>query len=611
MGHKKNIMKISQFFPLACFAWVDQQRYEGGGKPINYDKWPSGIDNLGQLFRSMPDHRDQTPLKTAGDIPEWISGSFYRNGPAIYEWGNSSYKHMFDPSGILQRFEIHQGAVQYNSRFIESRNYWGNKAAADIIYPEVGTYAEFENVTHHANGSPIESEAIIKKNRLAFNLKYGTTPNTLVSIIPFHGWMMSMTETSVAHLHDPFTLEVIHVLDFADSPNLPKELKLITMSAHGTIDINDGAWYDSGMGLDTSEIVPKSGHLVIRSKNACSSNIFGNPMSPEEILANLEFSTLLPEKHEDPLDTSISYFHMFGSTANHIVLPFLSVSIDSKTMTQLMVNGEPIIGAFEYNDKVIAEYQLFSKKDFKFVSKRYATSPSFFAHLINAYEENDEIVFETLLASNCDIFSLFQFKYINQTGSALEEFYKTITPAGTPVSYRFPIDEKEAQVDAVPMFENSSDWQSFEHGGVEFPVTDFAHKFGSKADHFWACGFGAVMPDRLYHANIATGDRYVYKVEGYSPCEPAFIKKPGNDIEDDGVVVTLMSPMSDPTLKPFMAVLNATTMHEMGRAFTPDGINIPLGFHGGWVDHSVPHVRTSSSELFNSICLFFLAVYLL
>ena len=62
------------------------------------------------------------------------------------------------------------------------------------------------------------------------------------------------------------------------------------------------------------------------------------------------------------------------------------------------------------------------------------------------------------------------------------------------------------------LYKNSSDWQSFEKGGVEFPVTDFANKFGTKADHFWACGFGTVMPDRLYHANIKTGDRWVYKV---------------------------------------------------------------------------------------------------
>ena len=55
-----------------------------------------------------------------------------------------------------------------------------------------------------------------------FNLKYGASPNTLVTVIPFHGWMLSMTEDSVGHLHDPFTLEVVHTLDFKTSPTIPK-----------------------------------------------------------------------------------------------------------------------------------------------------------------------------------------------------------------------------------------------------------------------------------------------------------------------------------------------------------------------------------------------------
>ena len=45
-----------------------------------------------------------------------------------------------------------------------------------------------------------------------------------VSIIPFHGWILSMTETSIAHLHDPFTLETVHEIDFKKSPNLPNGL---------------------------------------------------------------------------------------------------------------------------------------------------------------------------------------------------------------------------------------------------------------------------------------------------------------------------------------------------------------------------------------------------
>ena len=88
------------------------------------------------------------------------------------------------------------------------------------------------------------------------------------------------------------------------------------------------------MGLDRSGVVPKSGHFVIRSKSAVSEGYFGARLSPEEILANIEFSELLPNK--DPFDPDIRYFHMFGSTKNHIVLPFLSVIINPSKMLELI-----------------------------------------------------------------------------------------------------------------------------------------------------------------------------------------------------------------------------------------------------------------------------------
>merc|ERR1711990_536429 len=107
---------------------------------------------------------------------------------------------MFDPNGIIQRFEISNGKVSYNSKYINSRNYFGNRDSNKIIFPEVGTYGEFDNVTHDEHGHKIINQITVKKNRMNFNLKYGASPNTLVTVIPFHGWMLSMTEDSVGHL---------------------------------------------------------------------------------------------------------------------------------------------------------------------------------------------------------------------------------------------------------------------------------------------------------------------------------------------------------------------------------------------------------------------------
>ena len=54
---------------------------------------------------------------------------------------------------------------------------------------------------------------------------------------------------------------------------------------------------------------------------------------------------------------------------------------------------------------------------------------------------------------------------------------------------------------------------------------------------------------RVYHVNLATNERHVYMVNGYSPSEPSYVKNPFTDSEADGVVMTIMSPMSDSDLR--------------------------------------------------------------
>ena len=54
---------------------------------------------------------------------------------------------------------------------------------------------------------------------------------------------------------------------------------------------------------------------------------------------------------------------------------------------------------------------------------------------------------------------------------------------------------------------------------------------------------------RIYHVKISTKERWVYMEEGYSPSEPGFMKNPTGIEDDDGIVVTVMSPFHDPDLR--------------------------------------------------------------
>ena len=132
----------------------------------NVDLWPMNYETVGRAFQTYADSRTERKLDNiVGEILAWIFGTLYRNGPAIYEWGEGKYNHIFDPTAILQGFRFDKGRLHYTSRFIESMNYKVNLEDQQIRFPEIGTYGEPDWVTMNEDGSLIEDESVVRRNR--------------------------------------------------------------------------------------------------------------------------------------------------------------------------------------------------------------------------------------------------------------------------------------------------------------------------------------------------------------------------------------------------------------------------------------------------------------
>lgn len=75
----------------------------------------------------------------SGEIPSWIRGSLLRNGPGSIKVGDMTYNHLFDAAALLHRFNINDGKVTYQCRFLKSDTYKKNLAANRIVVSEFGT----------------------------------------------------------------------------------------------------------------------------------------------------------------------------------------------------------------------------------------------------------------------------------------------------------------------------------------------------------------------------------------------------------------------------------------------------------------------------------------
>ena len=62
-------------------------------------------------------------LKRYGTIPHWIKGSFVQNGPGNFTFGSDVFRHLFDGSALVRKFNIADGNVTYQCKFVKTESF--------------------------------------------------------------------------------------------------------------------------------------------------------------------------------------------------------------------------------------------------------------------------------------------------------------------------------------------------------------------------------------------------------------------------------------------------------------------------------------------------------
>jgi len=80
-------------------------------------------DSVGPGFRAPSTEYDDHQPEIEGSIPEWLSGTLIRNGPALFEAGETRVNHWFDGLAMLRRYAFDSGELRYSNRFLRSEAY--------------------------------------------------------------------------------------------------------------------------------------------------------------------------------------------------------------------------------------------------------------------------------------------------------------------------------------------------------------------------------------------------------------------------------------------------------------------------------------------------------
>lgn len=130
-----------------------------------------------------------------GELPRWLEGVLFRNGPGRQSAFGVPYKHPFDGDGMILRFAFEGGKVRYKNRFVRTRAFEEEERAGKMLYRSFGTNLP---------------------GGLAKNLLRTTFKNAANTSVVLHGGkLLALWEGGVPHALDPETLRTLGAHDFA------------------------------------------------------------------------------------------------------------------------------------------------------------------------------------------------------------------------------------------------------------------------------------------------------------------------------------------------------------------------------------------------------------
>ena len=288
-------------------------------------------------LRSADEETAPVTLPVSGRIPEWLSGSLLRTGPAKWEVGEDRMRHWFDGLAMLHRFDLGGEEVSYASRFVQSKAYREAQATGRISYSEFGT-------------DPCLT--LFAKVRSLFAPRITDNPN--VNLTRLGDRFVSMTETPMPVEFDASTLE---------SAGLAWKVPGLVTTAHPHLDRDSG-----GIINYAAKLGPRNRYRFFRVP----------PGSREaEVIA------------EQPVKEP-AYMHSFGMTERWLVLTEFPFVVNP---LRIAFSGRPYIENYRWKPELGTRITLLDRATGE-ARGPFETEPTFAFHHINAYEEGDEVVID-------------------------------------------------------------------------------------------------------------------------------------------------------------------------------------------------------------------------
>ncbi|GAP99808.1 carotenoid oxygenase family protein [Leptolyngbya sp. NIES-2104] len=470
-------------------------------------------------FSSLDSEVEIDDLPVKGEIPRWLNGALFRNGPAKFEMSEASYNHWFDGQAMIHRYSFREGRIAYRNRFLRTSPYTQMMSTGQLS-------SGFEMVRPTSLAS-----RLCKMLLETIGYRTGQTYNTNVSILCLAEKFMALTEQPVPTVFDPVTLETQGAFYFDD--NLLGHLSC----GHPQYDYQNQEYinYLTCFGLINT-------YNLYRVKATSSKR---------RLIARIPVR-------------EACYMHSFALTENFIILVEFPLVIDTKAA---ILDGKAPMQCLRWKPQRGTNFLVVNKHSGKQVA-RFKSEAFFAFHHINAYEQGDEIAIDIAASAQPD---LMYKSYLEPLRAATRS---EDHPLAEYRHYRLPL--RRASRSSTVDYERLSD-QRIEMACINHDRCSSRHyRYAYAVSHNqnWSTLVGQLVKIDIQNSSTTAW----FESDTY-PGEPVFVAAPHAKTEDDGVILSVVLDAVEQ--KSFLLVLDASSFRELGRAYLPH--HIPLEFHGLFV----------------------------
>jgi all-trans-8'-apo-beta-carotenal 15,15'-oxygenase len=279
----------------------------------------------------------QSIAPDGGEIPGWLRGTYYVNGPARFQRGGQRYRHWLDGDGMVRALRFDSSGAHFTSRYVRTRKLQQEEAAGKAIYRTFGT------------GFPGD---ILRRNVML-------EPPVNVSVYPIGGRLLAFAEQSIPFELDPETLETLAEFDFGGRLN-----EVSPFAAHAKFDPVSGNMVNFGISFSTANPV-----------------LYLYEFSPDgELLGRRRFPVEAPHTNHD-----------FAITGNYAAFFLSPLELD---FGRFWNEGASVMEALEWRPEKGSYILIVPRVGCDRAPVKIKLEGGHSLHLINAFEAGDRFVLD-------------------------------------------------------------------------------------------------------------------------------------------------------------------------------------------------------------------------